>query len=86
MEDFSLPAVIRKILKTTKYSDMVYIKTKRLDKLRDHFDNDDPEKAKIFDKAMFEGLETEEDNPNLLKDFFEITFELHAFESKSHLH
>ena len=40
LEDYTTPAVFRRVLKKTKLKEIVEIRTTRLDKLTDHFDDD----------------------------------------------
>lgn len=39
MEIYTIPAIVRKVLKTTKLNEVVEIKSTKKDKLTDHFDD-----------------------------------------------
>jgi hypothetical protein len=67
LEEYSVPGIIRKILKTTKLREVVEVRTTRKDKLLTHFDD-----TPCFKKEWFENLQNE----------CVITFALVGFEQK----
>ena len=71
MDEYLLPSVLRKILKTTKRKEIVEVTTTRKDKLIPHFEDE----SGVFNKQMFEDM----------KDKATITFALVDFEEKDHL-
>lgn len=68
LEEYTVPGIIRKILKTTKLREVVQIRTTRKDKLSTHFD----EEGKCFKKDILLSFEKE----------CVITFALIAFQQK----
>ena len=68
LEDFTVPGIIRKILKTTKLREVVQVRTTRKDKLSTHFEEDN----KCFRKELLLSFEKE----------CVITFALIGFEQK----
>lgn len=53
LEEYTVPAVIRKILKTTKLREIVEVRCKQTDKLLDNFDDH------IFNKEFFKNIQSE---------------------------
>ena len=70
LEEYTLPPVVRKILRGTKLNEVVFVKSTRADKLTPQFED----ASGVFSK----------DNLAFQKEAV-ITFALVAFESKDHL-
>jgi hypothetical protein len=47
LEEYTIPSVLRRVLKKTKLKEIVEVKTTKIDKLNDHFDDE------VFSKSYF---------------------------------
>lgn len=70
LENYTVPAMIRRILKTMKLREVIQIRTTRVDKLLTHFDE-----AACFSHNLFKDMKNE----------IVITFALIGFEQKDHM-
>ena len=71
LEEYTVPSIIRKILKTTKLREVVQVRTTRKDKFVNYFDED----SKCFNKEILTSFEKE----------LVITFALVGFQQKDYI-